>query len=222
MAHNQEGANTAIVVKLQQLVAETCTEPPLSLNRQKGLAQLVKLIQHSGKLWKEAVPQYEDALQQTWFYLCRNLCEATTGACYDGEKGTVINWVNAYLKRRLQDYRIEGLIQQKTRINPYCTSEGEVYDPVDHLPAPSPPPMLLEEIQQWVKTDPLGKLRRIHIRDRPDIHCQVLILRRLPPETPWEELAQEFQIGKNTLSSFYSRQCLPRLRDFAYSQGYLE
>jgi len=221
MDQNQPGVNASLFPKLQQLIQETCAHPPLSLERQKGLAKLVKLIQHSGKLWKEEVPHYEDALQQTWFYVCRNLCEATTGSVYDPEKGTVMTWINAYLKRRLQDNQIERFRQQKTRVQAYRTSEGEVYDPIDRLPAPAPVPPVLEEIHQWVQTDPGGKLKRIYMRDRPDVNCQVLILRRLPPETPWKDLAQEFNIDKNTLSRFYSRQCLPRLREFAQSEGYL-
>ncbi|MBP0015029.1 MAG: sigma-70 family RNA polymerase sigma factor [Roseofilum sp. SBFL] len=220
MDQNQPGGKAPLFAKLQQLIQETCAQPPLSLERQKGLAQLVKWIQHSGKLWKEAVPHYEDALQQTWFYVCRNLCEAATGAAYDAEKGTIITWINAYLKRRLQDLRIEGFQQQKTRVQAYRTFEGEVYDPIDDLPAPSPIPPVLEEIHDWVKTDAGGKLRRIHMRDRPDVNCQVLILRRLPPETSWKDLGQEFNMDKNTLSRFYSRQCLPQLREFAQSQGY--
>lgn len=220
MDQNQSGVNAPLFPRLQQLIEETCAQPPLSLERQKGLAKLVKCIQHSGKLWKEGVPHYEDALQQTWFYVCRNLCEGTTGKAYDAEKGTAIAWINAYLKRRLQDYRIEGWVQQKTRVQAYRTSEGEVYDPIDRLPAPAPVPPVLEEIHRWVEDDPGGKLKRIFMRDRPDVNCQVLILRRLPPETPWKDLAQEFQVDKNTLSSFYSRQCLPRLREFAQSQGY--
>jgi hypothetical protein len=48
----------------------------------------------------------------------------------------------------------------------------------------------------------------------------VLILRRLPPETPWKVLSEEFDIPSSTLSSFYQRQCLPRLREFGKSEGY--
>jgi hypothetical protein len=35
-------------------------------------------------------------------------------------------------------------------------------------------------------------------------------------------LSEEFGLSIGTLSSFYKRQCLPRLRKFAEEQGYLE
>ncbi len=66
-----------------------------------------------------------------------------------------------------------------------------------------------------------SKLRRIHIRDRPDINCQVLIADRLPPEIPWSELAQKYGVAIATLSNFYQRQCFPLLLNFGKSQGYL-
>ncbi|MDJ0689538.1 MAG: helix-turn-helix domain-containing protein [Xenococcaceae cyanobacterium MO_188.B32] len=45
---------------------------------------------------------------------------------------------------------------------------------------------------------------------------------RLPPETSWQELSKEFGISISTLSNFYQRQCMPRLRNFAKSEGYIE
>jgi hypothetical protein len=73
----------------------------------------------------------------------------------------------------------------------------------------------------WVQTDSEGELRRTCIKGRPDVNCQVLILQRLPPEVSWKELSEEFGLSIPTLSSFYQRQCLPRLRKFAELEGLL-
>ncbi|MEG4076239.1 hypothetical protein QUA30_26805, partial [Microcoleus sp. Pol14C2] len=42
------------------------------------------------------------------------------------------------------------------------------------------------------------------------------------PETPWKNIALEFNLPPSTAPNFYKRECLPRLRNFAKNQGYLE
>lgn len=73
-----------------------------------------------------------------------------------------------------------------------------------------------------MQADPHQDLQNVHIRGYPDATCQMIILRRLPPETPWKDIAQEFKLPNSTAPNFYQRECLPRLRKFAYQQGYLE
>jgi hypothetical protein len=53
---------------LLRLIQETCGQSPNTLERQRGLNQLVLLIQKSGKLYQDhhLLPiDYEDALQKT-------------------------------------------------------------------------------------------------------------------------------------------------------------
>uniref|UniRef100_B8HUE5 Sigma-70 family RNA polymerase sigma factor n=1 Tax=Cyanothece sp. (strain PCC 7425 / ATCC 29141) TaxID=395961 RepID=B8HUE5_CYAP4 len=208
--------------ELKKLIAETCSHPVGSLERQRGLNRLVAMIQSSGKLSRTAnIPDYEDALQQTWFYFCRNLCEATTGSAYDPDQAHVITWLNAYLKHRLLDKRLEVQSTKVIYIQRQMAENDELYDPVENLPAPAPVPPLLEDIQTWLQQE-YKELRRIHIRDRPEANCYILILRRLPPETSWEKLSQEFGIPIATLSNFYQRECRPRLKQFIISQGYFD
>lgn len=212
----------ALEEQLQQLVQETCGHPRGSLARQKKLNQIIGTIQQSGKLLRGiGVPDYEDALQQTWLYFCRNLCEATTGDRYNSEKASVTTWLNAYLKCRLQDIRQQVAEKKATRAIAPLSDRDESLDAIDNIASPPSPPPMLEEIREWVMQEG-SKLRRIHLRDRPDINCQVLILRRLPPETSWEELAKEFGVAIATLSSFYQRECFPRLLSFGKSQGYFD
>ena len=218
---NDRDCTEELFAQLRSLVIATCSHPPGSLDRSLGLAKLIRIIQQSGKLWQERFPEYEDALQITWIYFCRNLCEAVTGDRYDVDKASVITWLNAYLKRRLQDCRIETAKQQRLRSMLPLDGEEEYRNPIENLAAAPDLPPILTEIKAWVNKDPGGKLRRQHIRDRPEINCQVLILRRLPPETPWETLAKEFNIPSTTLSSFYSRHCIKYLREFGRMQGYI-
>ncbi len=199
---------------LYRLITRTCQYPPDSLERQRGLTRVVQAIVQSGKLWRDSSPEYDDALQQTWLYLCRNLCEATTAKQpYDPSRSSVITWLDRYLKQRLEDLRRWRYQQSNT------ASLDAQNTPMPAAPPPIPP--ILEDVKDWVRTDPSGELCRTHIKGYPEVNCQTLILRRLPPRSSWEELSKEFGVPITTLNSFYRRQCFPRLRKFGEHQGYL-
>jgi hypothetical protein len=219
-----EGNVSDLDQQLRQLVKEACQHPVGSPDRQKRLTQIIRIV--SGKLWNENVPYYQDALQQTWIYFCQNLCEAATGERYNPDRSTVTTWLNYYLRRRLQDGYIDTQKQQvRTAASQVRSSRAgdssEVVNPVDSLPARPDVPPILEEVRAWAEADTRGELQRIHIEGHPQVNCRELILRRLPPETSWKELAEEFGLAVSTLSSFYQRQCMPRLRKFGESQGYI-
>ena len=203
--------------QLAELVIETCQHPQGTIARQSELTSLIRLINRSQKLWKDNSPYYEDALQLTWLYFCRNLCEATTAkSAYDSDRSNVITWMNAYLKYRLQDMYIENHQQQlKSGLAEREDIDDAVINQVvDRIAAPVQSSDLLEQIQQWAKLDRTKVLRRTYIRDRADVNAQVLILKRLPPETNWQILSQEFSLPISTLSSFYQRKCIPLLKEF--------
>jgi hypothetical protein len=209
--------------QLRQLVTEACKHRPGSAERQKNLTKIIRLV--SNKLWKENKSYYQDALQQTWVYFCQNICEGKTGEPYNPSRGSVVTWLNFYLKRRLQDFYLDDKKQQARIASGQSQGLGSTGDqsinPIDKLAAEPDVPLLLEEVKRWVEADPEGELRRIHITNRPDVTCQLLILRRLPPEESWKALAAELNLTISTLSSFYQRQCLPRLRKFGELEGYL-
>lgn len=211
-----------IEARLHQLVVETCRHKFSSTQRKLGLTKIVRLIVKSGKLWKERTPYYEDALQQTWLYFCRNLCEAATGEKFDPSRSSVTTWLNAYLRRRLQDLRLHQSQLGQTNTVALDAQDESSSDMIEALSAPPDIPPILETTRQWIETDADGELRRTHILGHPDVNCQVLLLERLPPDTSWEDLAARFNLSVSTLSSFYRRQCIPRLRKFGKSQGYIE
>jgi hypothetical protein len=202
--------------QLNEVIAEACRYPIGSKERQKYLTKIIRLIAH--ELWQENTPFYEDALQQTWIYFCNNLCESKTAKAYNQEQASVITWLNAYLKRRLQDFRLENQKQQTEFLQ---ISEVNFPSLVERQGAKPDIPPILDEIRKWVETDEQNQLSQISLRSHPNITCQILILRRLPPETSWKTLASEWGVSVSTLSSFYQRRCLPCLREFGRSQGYL-
>ena len=207
--------------KILQLIQETCQHPSGSLARQKGLNQIILLIQKTGKLLRgTGIPDAEEALQETWWFFCRNLCEATSAKePYNPDKSSVITWINNYFSYRLQDKRI-SYYEQKSKFD-FLLEENDQLDPANLIPAPTEPRPILNEIQEWLKTNS-PELKRIHIRNRPDVNSYILISRRLPPEKSWLDLSVEFGIPVATLSNFYQRQCFPRLLNFGKSQAYFD
>jgi hypothetical protein len=213
--------------QLQQLVAEACSHPPKSLMRRQKLSEIVRLIVKSGKLWQEGTPHYNDALQQTWVYFCRNVCEANTAKKpYDPHLGSVITWLDTYLRRRLQDFSNEQIQHQNRVVSLPILEDSEAINIINNVENPpthsDSPLVILEDTKKWVEGDPEGELSSVCIKERPDVTCQILIQKRLPPETPWKNIALEFNLPPSTAPNFYKRECLPRLRNFAKKQGYLE
>ncbi len=209
--------------ELQSLIADTCRHPPGSVDRQRGLTKLYRLIVKSGKLWRESTPYYEEVWQQTWLYFCLNLCEAATAKeKYNPDRSSVTTWLNFYLKQRLKDTAIKVKQEQNRTV-----SSSERLDDDDSLgfldtfAAPPDISPMLQATREWAETDPNRELQGLHVRGRKDVTCQLLILRRLPPKTSWEELSAELGLPVSTLSSFYQRSCLPQLRKFGESEGYL-
>jgi len=223
-AMNDQSAMCEFHEQLRQLARETCQHPPGSLERRRGLTKIIREIQRSGRLWQENTPYYEDALQETWKYLCRNLCEANTGRRYDPEQATLVTWLNKYLKWRLHDYLMKQKEEEARKYSPNNQEEGNNTDPLNNLPAQPDVPPIQEEARRWAETDPDGKLRCTCHRRHPEINCQVLILARLSlPQPSWKELAEEFNnvVDKSTLNRFFDNKCKPCLREFGKSKNNL-
>jgi hypothetical protein len=205
--------------RLKQLATEVCQHPHGSLKRQRLLNQLIFQMQQSGKIWlgNDVIPQYyEDALQQTWFWFCKNIHK------YDASQANVITWFNSHLKFRLLDVRREIAIDKKTRATKSEDADKNFIDPIDNLPASEKPQPILEETLEWIETQG-SKLRSLHVRSFPHINCQELFKHKLPPDVKtWRELAEKFGKRESTLNHFYNHKCLPCLLAFGRAQGYID
>ena len=204
-----------IDVQLREWVTEACRHPPGSPARQRHLTKVIRIV--SGKLWRDSVAYYQDAVQQTWVYFCRNICSG-----YDPSLGSISTWLNAYLKRRLQDFYIDTQKRRINEISAWQDKEGEVVDVTEGLADQrGDVEPVWEKVKAWAEEDATGELRQLHIEGYPAVTCQLLILRRLLSETSWKALSEEYGAPIPTLSSFYRRQCMPRLRNFGESEGYI-
>lgn len=201
--------------QLSQIVEAACEHPSGSLKRQQLLNYLVYQMQQSGKIWSGwgsvDDEDYEEALQQTWLWFCQNISK------YNPTKASVITWFNINLKYTLQDV----YIKKKKELATKETNFDQELDPIDILPASEEPPRILEQTLQWIETE--KQLSNIHLCKCPQINCQILLLHRLSPqEKTWQALAQELGVKIGTLTSFYSRKCLPCLLAYGKAQGYID
>lgn len=210
-------------LKLRELIASAQLLPPKSLERQQVLAKLHLLVMKSGKLWKEHTSYYNDALQEMWEYCCEHLEEYNPDI-----KGPIV-WLDDELKKRLRRMRDGKFRQQRRFCTAIQTEQGVINNPIDNIvasPDIQPVIKIWEKTIYWVQNDSDGRLRSICFRKRPEINAQVLILRRLPPVTlPWQAIAAEFKLNPQEakdLPKFYNRKCLPLLREFGSTNGYIE
>lgn len=133
---------------LRQLVTETCSYPKNSDSRQQNLARIIKELKSSRRLKRGLnLPEadYEDILQNTWIYLCQNLCESETAKSpYDPKCSCLLTWINAYLSWRLLDYYLKVERERQSRKFVQESAEGEILDPLDLIPAQAETPPILK------------------------------------------------------------------------------
>jgi hypothetical protein len=205
--------------QLNEWIKEACQAPRDSIARKKAITRIIATMQRTGKIWRGYGSDnsfYEDVLHESWLWFVKHLNE------YDSDKAAVLTWFNNHLKYRLIDARIQWAKEQRMRSCLHFIN-GEWLNPLDIIPDKPDPPPMLDAVLGWMESNQT-ELRRIHLRDRPEVNCYVVILHRLPiPKTyrKWEQLSREVRVSVPTLSSFYQKHCLPRLIDFGDSQGYL-
>lgn len=205
------------------LLLEARQYPPGHHKRKQCLSKIIRIIQKSKKLWYEHTPYYEDALQLTWLYFCQNICEEGTGKQFDPDRSSIITWLNQYLKWRLRDFQISKAQYHARFCFPISsTGANQACDVMANLAAPPDIPPILEVTRHWVETDPTGELRGLHILNRPDVNCQVLLLKRIFSDMQWDQISQEFDLPISTLSSFFQRRCMPVVKKFGEQQGFLD
>lgn len=200
--------------QLKQIAIVAQHYPPKSRERQRALAQLVGIMQRSGKLVRPQQAQfqgfyeeiYAEAVQRLFAHICEKI------DTYRPERGEVMQWANFLLRRQ---FFIEASRDLRPTIpkgmNPR-TVRWLTLDDLDHdnpvevnsqlVPLPS------QQILQCLEEDPEGVFQRTHIDRHPAATFQFLAIKRLAGYS-WKELSIELGIGIPTLSSFYQR-CLTK------------
>lgn len=197
-------------LSLKHYAQEAQRHPQGSPARRRALAQLVRIVLTSRRLYRPPVsrlpPQcqgayreiYNDAQQALMLYVCQNIDR------YDPTKASVIGWINMLMDRRFitvgiqqfQDGR-ERRLGKRRRLQDLMRAEEDIPAPEQDNPGHA-------ELRQFILEDPKQLLQAKTLRNRPDITLQMLLLRKLDEQT-WDEMANEFGISLQTLHSFFRR-----------------
>lgn len=182
------------------------TRDKASLEKQLALTKLfseltVKIDQLPKPQTDASRYTYEEALQNTYLYICKNIHQ------YKPERGSIIGWVIFILKKRkinsfnwvnwdiMSIYTYTG---DKDEINLY-----DIYISPELNPLPS------EKLLAFIKEDPEGYLQRELFNKNPNASFQAILLKKIEEDKSWEEIALEFkpEATHGPIFAFYQRCC---------------
>lgn len=233
--------------QLKKIIGEVCCHPDPSLERQKALNRLLMAIQQLPGIYKSSHQDYLEALNLTWEWVSRKICEFEVRSRSDSQgvspslQQSLIIWINGYLKWRIKDlytpdskYTIS--LDKITR-----NHEGEETTLLNILPDSRSPSISLnlldikiaqiqenerqqlgKTIGQYIEQDEQGKLKASHLRKNPECNCHLLSMRLLIQNPPHKiaDIARELNISNQTLYSHWRNNCLPLLREIGINFGY--
>lgn len=224
--------------QLYQLIVQVCQHPLKSPKRRKAMNLLLVEIQRLPGLGKSSHPDYLDALNRTWEWVNRQLCQG-----FNPNKPLIqkrlLQWINSYLYWRIKDLYSPGK-SDRSLDAPIGDSptEPSFLDLLSttgfEIPSRSGLDGYIEQIEreqqqvvslkleQYVVEDPKKKLQNCHPQTYATCNCQLLssrVLLKNPPDK-FSAIAKEFSINYQTLKSHWERKCLPLLQEIALELGY--
>lgn len=226
-----------------ELINQVCHYPEGSSERQKALNKLLILIQQLPGIYKSSHQDYLEALNQTWEWFCRKICEFEVRSPSSDLQKSLVTWINGYLKWRIKDLYAPESNYTISLDKPIRNHEGDETKLLDMLPDSQFTSISLdlldikiaqiqekqryrlgERIRQCIQQDENGKLAASHPRKNPDCNCQLLAKRLLLYKPPHKiaDIAREFNVSNQTLYSHWKKNCLPLLREIGINFGYKE
>ncbi|AOX00227.1 hypothetical protein BJP34_12885 [Moorena producens PAL-8-15-08-1] len=198
-----------LALEAQKLAIEAQQHSPKSRGRRLALTRLIQIIQASGRLSRRRydTPQevYDEALQETWWYLCRNIDNYQP-------RGPVINWINSVLKWRLIDAKKRHTKGGKecsldAPINSSDGGKGMTY--LDTVAQPEDTPLPSQLIRQCIEEDSDGLFASKHVKGHPKANFRTIALLYLDRKS-WQQTAVEVGLKPkqaSTVQGFYWRCC---------------
>ncbi|MEB3356130.1 MAG: hypothetical protein VKK04_05340 [Synechococcales bacterium] len=229
--------------QLEALMQQTCAVLPKSEARRRLSDRLIRHLQSDNIPYSQsydrdarsessASPQqrrayllHQEAVSQTWLHFLLNLCECqtqNTQHSYVSQACIVVKYrLRKYYHCRLLDLKVVDWERRKQEFKE-LDEDGNARSLEEFLIAPADKPDWLDELCQWLQADESGILRQTHLRNKPQINAQVVLLRRLCANLPWAAIAEEFEVPQGTLAPFFQNRCLLLVRKFLEEQGYID
>ena len=234
---------TDIEIRLQELITKICQNPLLRKDSEhrRLVNQLLIRIQQLPGLVKSSHPDFLEALDKTYFWLSRNICQFNPllGNSLSYEKG-LTRWINGYLYHRIQDLYQQNPFYQYSLDQKINKNAEDDLTWLDQLPADKKKPTLdgletyIERLQKnktrdvvlkfelYVEQDKDQRLQGCHPRNFPNCNCQLLCQRIVlqNPSTKISVLSREFGIKEQTLRYHWNQKCKPLLQEILVELGY--
>lgn len=215
--------------QLENLALAAQNSPPRSVERQRFLGEMFKLIEQNNLLTKP--PRYnlsneryqlfyEDAKAKTFLDICRNI------ELFDRSKGQVMSWINAYIKGNFQtlfEQFIRPLTsgQAKNNRRPRIINFSDLSacnNFLDNL-VPYQEESTLDRmeiiVRNFLQEDPECLLSKVHIRGFSEITLQKLLLMKYVEDLTLETMSQRLNLSISTIDSFMKRQLRAQgIRDY--------
>ncbi|WP_392534448.1 hypothetical protein [Nostoc sp. C117] len=233
--------------QLKKLIDEVRCYPDSSPERQKALNRLLIVIQQLPGIYKSGHQDYLEALNQTWEWVSRKICEFEARSRSDSEgvspsfQQSLVIWINGYLKWRIKDLYIPDTKYTISLDRLSRNDEGDETTLLNILPDRQSATISLDlldlkiaqiqeterqclgnRIKQYIQQDEDGRLTASHPRKNPECHCHLLAMRLLLENPPHKiaDIARELNISNQTLYSHWKQNCLPLLREIGMNFGY--
>jgi Helix-turn-helix domain of resolvase len=225
--------------QLKKLIDEVCCYPDPSPERQKALNRLLMVIQQLPGIYKSGHQDYLEALNQTWEWVSRKICEFEARS--PSLQQSLVIWINGYLKWRIKDLYIPNSKYTISLDSLTRNNEGDETTLLNILPDRQSATISLDlldikiaqiqeterqylgnRIRQYIQQDEEGKLTASYPRKNPECNCHLLAMRLLLENPPHKiaDIARELNISNQTLYSHWKKNCLPLLREIGLNFGY--
>lgn len=214
--------------QLENLALAAQKAPPKSLERQKFLGEMFKLIEENNLLFKPPKNNlssqqyqllYEEAKAKTFLATCRNIDR------FDRSKGQIMTWINAYIRGNFQTL-FKQFIQPLTPGQVKNNRRPRIINFSDLAGGNNSPENLLhddqstlnqreEMVRNFLQEDPEGLLSNAHIRGFPEITLQKLLLMKYVEDVTLEIMSQRLKLSISTIDSFMKRHLRSQgIRDY--------
>ena len=220
--------------QLQALIDELQHNPEQSLERRKALNRLLIIIQQFPDIYKSSHQDYPEALNKTWEWVCRKICDFQPHS--SSIQKSLTQWINGYLKWRIKDLYMSDSKYTISLDRPLSGNEdndnykASMLDILADSNSQSISLNLLdlkiaqiqtqdrqcwgERIKQYIEQDEMNELKNCHLKRNPECNCQLLAISLLLQQPPHKiaDIARQLNSSNQTIYSHWKRKCLPLLR----------
>ena len=225
-------------VNLEVLIENSLDPSMTREQKQRAQNRLLLYIQNSPMLYKASHIEYLDALDRAFEWLLRHLDEFKPRPNMSVEK-SFFKWFNTTLGKRVLDLKehrknktlcLDSMsnsaqnvswIEQMSDSNSATPKLSGLDGHIEQLKK-AKEIIIIDELEQYVDSDPEDKLKSLHPRSRRECNCQILsqeVLFKDPPEK-FSTLSKKLDINYQTLKSHWEAKCKPCLQQIAHSLGY--